>query len=91
MKDGHTPHPSLEPWNPQPLEPFFIFMSELLTVIGLILVLEGLPYFASPHRFKQWIGKVLEMTESQLRVYGLISMLIGLLLVYLARRSGWFG
>jgi uncharacterized protein YjeT (DUF2065 family) len=66
-------------------------MSELLTVIGLILVLEGLPYFAFPNRFKQWIGKVLEMTESQLRVYGLVAMLIGLVLVFLARRTGWFG
>jgi uncharacterized protein YjeT (DUF2065 family) len=64
-------------------------MSELLTVIGLILVLEGLPYFAFPERFKTWILKVVEMPEGQLRIYGLVSMLIGLLLVFVARRSPW--
>ena len=57
-------------------------MSELLTVIGLILVLEGLPYFAFPEKFKTWILKVVEMPEGQLRIYGLVSMLIGLLLVF---------
>jgi uncharacterized protein YjeT (DUF2065 family) len=65
-------------------------MNELLTVIGLILILEGLPYFAFPGVFKKWIRTVLEMPEGQLRIYGLVSMLLGLLLVYLARRSGLF-
>jgi len=64
-------------------------MNELLTVVGLILVLEGLPYFAFPERFKTWILKVVEMPEGQLRIYGLVSMLIGLLLVFVARRSSW--
>lgn len=65
-------------------------MNELLTVIGLILILEGLPYFAFPQIFKRWIVKVLELEEGALRIYGLVSMLAGLLLVYLARRSGFF-
>jgi uncharacterized protein YjeT (DUF2065 family) len=65
-------------------------MNELLTVIGLILVLEGLPYFAFPKVFKKWIVKVLELSEGSLRIYGLVSMLVGLLLVFLARRSGIF-
>ena len=65
-------------------------MSEFLTVIGLILILEGLPYFAFPKVFKQWIVKVLEMSEGSLRIYGLAAMLAGLLLVYMARRSGFF-
>jgi uncharacterized protein YjeT (DUF2065 family) len=64
-------------------------MSELLTVIGLILVLEGLPYFAFPEKFKTWILTLAKMPEGQLRIYGLISMLIGLLLVFVARRSPW--
>jgi uncharacterized protein len=66
-------------------------MSELLTVIGLILVLEGLPYFAFPEKFKTWILKLAEMPETQLRIYGLVSMLIGLLVVFLARRSPGLG
>jgi hypothetical protein len=65
-------------------------MNELLTVIGLILILEGMPYFAFPKGFKKWVVKVLEMPEGSLRIYGLVSMLAGLLLVYLGRRSGLF-
>lgn len=65
-------------------------MNEFLTVVGLILILEGMPYFAFPKVFKQWIMKVLEMPEGSLRIYGLVSMLAGLLLVYLGRRSGLF-
>jgi uncharacterized protein len=65
-------------------------MSEFLTVIGLLLILEGAPYFAFPKIFKQWIARVLEMSEGSLRIYGLAAMLAGLLLVYMARRSGLF-
>jgi len=64
-------------------------MKEIITVLGLVLVLEGLPYFAFPTTFKSWIARVLELPESKLRAYGLISMLMGLFLIYLARRSGW--
>jgi hypothetical protein len=63
-------------------------MEEIITIVGLVLVLEGLPYFAFPGVFKAWIARVLELPDSKLRAYGLISMLIGLLLIYLARRSG---
>ena len=64
-------------------------MEDLITVLGLILVLEGLPYFAFPETFKIWIGRMLKIPESQLRIYGLISMMVGLFLIYLARQSGW--
>jgi hypothetical protein len=64
-------------------------MDDLLTVLGLLLVLEGLPYFAFPERFKSWMAKVLDLPESTLRIYGLLSMVIGLFLIFLARRSGW--
>lgn len=64
-------------------------MEDFITVLGMILVLEGLPYFAFPVTFKTWIAHMLELPESRLRVYGLISMVIGLFIIYLARRSGW--
>ena len=64
-------------------------MEDLITVLGMVLVLEGLPYFAFPGIFKTWVARMLELPESRLRVYGLFSMIIGLFLIYLARRSGW--
>ncbi|MBA4395745.1 MAG: DUF2065 domain-containing protein, partial [Desulfobacca sp.] len=29
-------------------------MEDLITVLGMVLVLEGLPYFAFPELFKAW-------------------------------------
>ncbi len=64
-------------------------MKDLITVLGMVLVLEGLPYFAFPETFKSWIRRMLELPDSRLRVYGLLSMMIGLFLIYLARRTGF--
>jgi uncharacterized protein len=64
-------------------------MDDLITVLGMVLVLEGLPYFAFPGTFKGWIRRMLEMPDSHLRGYGMISMVLGLFLIYLARHSGW--
>jgi len=54
-------------------------------VIGMVMILEGLPYFAFPERMKVWVQKVLEMPESSLKRMGMVLMGIGLLLVYLGR------
>jgi uncharacterized protein YjeT (DUF2065 family) len=64
-------------------------MEDLITVLGMVLILEGLPYFAFPGTFKTWIRLMLEMPDSRLRGYGLLSMILGLFLIYLARHSGW--
>lgn len=61
-------------------------METLLLWAGLILITEGMPYFAFPSLVKKWIAQVLEISDSLLRILGLISMLFGLSLVYLARR-----
>ncbi len=66
-------------------------MEDFLTLLGLVLILEGLPYFAFPRAFKTWIARMLEVPEFRLRIYGLISIAVGLFLVYLVRRSGWLG
>jgi uncharacterized protein YjeT (DUF2065 family) len=66
-------------------------MEDFITILGMILVLEGLPYFAFPQLFKVWITRILELPESQMRVCGLIAMLLGVLLVYVGRHSGWLG
>ncbi|MCD4688389.1 MAG: DUF2065 domain-containing protein [Desulfuromonadaceae bacterium] len=60
-------------------------MELLLTVVGLLLVIEGIPWFLSPRRFKVLLASLAEATEGWLRLAGLVAMLLGLLLVYLAR------
>ncbi len=61
-------------------------MEYLLCVIGLVMIIEGLPYFAFPQKMKFWIQKILVTPEGALRRLGLVLMSLGLLLVYLGRR-----
>jgi uncharacterized protein YjeT (DUF2065 family) len=52
----------------------------------MVLIIEGLPYFAFPEKMKEWIEKVLEMPPATLRKIGLVLMVSGLCLVYLGRQ-----
>ena len=54
-----------------------------LCVIGMVLVLEGLPYFAFPEKLKSLYLKIQEASDTNLRVLGFLAMVFGLLLVYL--------
>lgn len=61
-------------------------MDYFLCVIGMVMIVEGLPYFAAPDRMKAWMAKIMEMAPASLRRFGLVMMMAGLLLVYLGRR-----
>jgi uncharacterized protein len=60
-------------------------MSDFLAAIGLVFVIEGLVFAAFPAQAKRAMLSVLETPETTLRVIGLVSALIGLLVVWLAR------
>lgn len=60
-------------------------MADLLTFLGLLLIVEGLPWFVSPLRVKALMRLLLAVPDASLRLLGLAWMLLGLLLVYLAR------
>jgi uncharacterized protein YjeT (DUF2065 family) len=61
-------------------------MEFFLCVFGMVMIVEGLPYFMCPEKMKYWIEKVLEIPDSALRGLGLVLMAIGLGLVYMGRR-----
>ncbi len=60
-------------------------MKLFLCVIGMVLIIEGLPYFAFPDKIKSYLMKVYETPERTLRILGLVSVIAGLGLVYLGR------
>lgn len=53
--------------------------------MGMVMVVEGLPYFAFPEKMKFWITKILEIPDGSLRRFGIVLMMVGLFLVYLGR------
>ena len=65
-------------------------MKLLVTLIGLVLILEGLPYVASPESMQRWLRQILEMEPAQLRRIGVVAMVMGFVLCFLAQRSALF-
>ena len=61
-------------------------MEFFLCVAGMVMVVEGLPYFAFPEKMKRLVAQVLAMPERSLRTLGLVLMLTGVFLVALGKR-----
>ncbi|MDP1559190.1 MAG: DUF2065 domain-containing protein [Nitrosomonas sp.] len=56
-------------------------LDTFLIAIALMLILEGMIPFLSPHTWRQAFKKLIEMEDGQIRFVGLSSMLVGLLLL----------
>lgn len=59
--------------------------SDLLAAFALYLVLEGILPFVNPQAMKRVMLSFGNFADSQLRVWGLISMTAGLVLLYVVR------
>ncbi len=60
--------------------------STLLTAFALMLIIEGLLPFLAPSVWRDAFRRILQLSDGQLRFFGLTSMLVGLLLLAAA---GW--
>lgn len=65
-------------------------MKFLFTLIGLVFILEGLPYLTFPEAMQRWLRQLMEMRPAQLRVVGLFAVGIGLLICYVTLRTSLF-
>lgn len=59
-------------------------MAYFLSVLGLALILEGIPYFAFPDKMKLWMEQIQKMPDRVLRIFGLAAMAIGLMFIYIS-------
>jgi uncharacterized protein YjeT (DUF2065 family) len=50
--------------------------------MGMVLVVEGLPYFAFPDKIKSYLRKLIDIPDTALRIMGVVAVLVGLILVY---------
>lgn len=64
-------------------------MKLLITLIGLILILEGLPYAAFPEAMQRWMRQLADSQPGLLRIMGFFAMAFGLLLCYITQRTDW--
>ncbi|MBC8317352.1 MAG: DUF2065 domain-containing protein [Desulfobulbaceae bacterium] len=62
-------------------------MKFLISLVGVVLILEALPYVACPEAMQKWLKQLSEMNPGILRVLGLIAMGMGLLLCYITQQT----
>jgi uncharacterized protein YjeT (DUF2065 family) len=55
--------------------------SDLAAAFALLLVFEGLLPFLVPRRYRVYLMEVARLPESTLRIFGLVSVLLGLALL----------
>ena len=58
-------------------------MKELIIAFGLFLFIEGILYAIFPVKMKSMLKKLELISDSQLRIGGLVSMVLGFIIIYL--------
>ena len=59
-------------------------MKFFFCVIGMVMIVEGLPYFAFPGKMKEMVQMMISLEDTKLRKFGFILMLAGLCIIYFA-------
>jgi uncharacterized protein YjeT (DUF2065 family) len=60
-------------------------MSDFLVAIGLVFAIEGILFAAFPAMVKRAIAHVLETPDTTLRLIGIVSAVVGVVVVWLVR------
>lgn len=59
--------------------------NDLLVAVALVLVFEGIIPFLAPEKFRQALSQLGKLSDQVLRVIGLVSMTLGIVLLYILR------
>lgn len=60
--------------------------SLLVVALGLLFIIEGIPYFAFPEMVKRFMAQALTLPDGVMRIFGLAALGLGLLLLFLGTR-----
>ena len=60
-------------------------LTDLLAALGLFLVLEGIAPFLNPQGVKRAFARLAQLPDRELRIAGLGSMLVGVMILFLVR------
>jgi uncharacterized protein len=58
-------------------------MSALWIALGIVFIIEGLLPFAAPAAYQKMVQQIASLAPGQIRFYGLVSIAIGLLVLWL--------
>jgi len=57
-------------------------MKLLVLLLGLLLIVEGLPYLTFPDAMKKWLAEVTRMDSRRLRLVGFVAVTAGFLILF---------
>ena len=57
----------------------------LIMALALMLVIEGLLPFLAPKLWRETFLRLMQLSDGQIRFFGLTSMIAGLILLYISR------
>ncbi|MSQ88504.1 MAG: DUF2065 domain-containing protein [Betaproteobacteria bacterium] len=57
----------------------------LLMALALMLVIEGLLPFLAPKLWRETFQRLMQLSDGQIRFFGLTSMIAGLIILYISR------
>ncbi|HOG81679.1 MAG: hypothetical protein BWX99_02917 [Deltaproteobacteria bacterium ADurb.Bin151] len=61
-------------------------MDYFLCVMGMVFIVEGLPYLVFPEKLKPYLIKISTLSDFTLRMIGISTIIFGLILLYFGRR-----
>lgn len=59
--------------------------SDLLAALALLLVIEGVIPFVNPQALRRMLATMNQLDDRSLRIAGLVSMLMGVVMLYVVR------
>ncbi|NOR41253.1 MAG: DUF2065 family protein [Gammaproteobacteria bacterium] len=59
--------------------------TDLLAALALVLVIEGMVPFINPQSLRRMLETVSQLDDRTLRITGLVSMIIGVIMLYVVR------
>lgn len=62
-----------------------IALEDLMAALALVLVFEGIMPFLSPNGWRNTMLQASQLSDRTLRIIGLASMLVGVILLYMMR------
>ena len=62
-----------------------IVWTDLLAALALVLVIEGMVPFINPQSLRRMLETVSQLDDRTLRITGLVSMIIGVVMLYVVR------
>lgn len=59
--------------------------TDLFAALAIVCIIEGIMPFINPSGTKRLLARMVSMEEREMRIVGLVSMLVGLAILYLVR------